>query len=184
MNVGRVVTTTAGSGRNFQYYGEDVHVVAIDQSEKMLEQARKKKQRNVEFEVADVHELPFPAQSFDTVVDSFGLCSMENPVRALEEAQRVCKADGQILLLEHGKSTWHWLRKYMDNHAHEHAQRWGCWFNRDILNLVDQAGLDVVSIKRKHFGTTYLIIARPKQTSSRQKTQEEDGQQSPHETLQ
>lgn len=37
-------------------------------------------------------------------MDTFGLCSYEDPVKALTEMQRVCKKGGRILLLEHGRS--------------------------------------------------------------------------------
>jgi methyltransferase OMS1 len=86
---------------------------------------------------------------------------MENPVQVLREAQRVCKEDGKILLLEHGRSSWNWLANYMNKNAHKHATNWGCWYNRDILKIVQEAGLDIISVKRKHFGTTYFITAKP-----------------------
>lgn len=40
---------------------------------------------------------------FDFVVDTFGLCSFNDPVNVLREMARVAKPDGKILLLEHGK---------------------------------------------------------------------------------
>jgi len=48
----------------------------------------------VDLNVADAHALPFPDNSFDTVVDTFGLCSIEDPVKAVQEMQRVCKPEG------------------------------------------------------------------------------------------
>lgn len=48
--------------------------------------------------------LPYADETFDTVVDTFGLCSFYDPVKALQEMARVCKRDGRILLLEHGRN--------------------------------------------------------------------------------
>jgi methyltransferase OMS1, mitochondrial len=129
----------------------------------MLQQAKKKagEAPNVQFQVADAHQLPFADQSFDTVVDTFGLCTFEKPGDVLAEMQRVCKEDGQILLLEHGKSTWDWLTRYLDDRAPAHAHRWGCWWNRDINRMVQEAGLTVVRESRHHLGTNYVIIAKP-----------------------
>jgi ubiquinone/menaquinone biosynthesis C-methylase UbiE len=55
--------------------------------------------------VADAERgLPYADGSFDTVLDAFGLCSYEDPVAALREMRRVCRPDGRVLLLEHGRS--------------------------------------------------------------------------------
>ena len=45
--------------------------------------------------------------------------------------------------------------------AGEHFRKWGCWWNRDIERIVRQAGLEVESLSRWHFGTTTLCVARP-----------------------
>uniref|UniRef100_M4BCC2 Methyltransferase type 11 domain-containing protein n=1 Tax=Hyaloperonospora arabidopsidis (strain Emoy2) TaxID=559515 RepID=M4BCC2_HYAAE len=107
-------------------------------------------------------KLVFPDDHFDTVVDTFGLCSMDDSVQTLREMQRVCKKDGgRILLLEHGQSSYTWLSGILDKFADLHAQKWGCHWNRDILKLIDQAGLEVESVRRFHFGTTYYVVAKP-----------------------
>ena len=132
----------------------------------------------------------FAPASFDTVVDTFGLCSHEDPVRVLQvrrgggvesvltvallastpppphpcsaqEMARVCKPGGRILLLEHGRGTWGWVNDILERQAPEHYAKWGCWWNRDIEALVRDAGLRVESQRRWHFGTTHVTVARP-----------------------
>lgn len=127
----------------------------------------------------------FPPESFDTVVQTFGLCSHSDPVAALkvrcravpgssaafsesdlppppaQEMGRVCKRDGRILLLEHGRSHYSLINRLLDDGAEEHCRKWGCRWNRSIDELVAEAGLQVVSVSRWHFGTTYRIEARP-----------------------
>ena len=84
--------------------------------------------------------------------------------------ERVCRPDGQILLLEHGKSDYDWLNRILDNGAMRHAENFGCWWNRDIQKIVQDAGLEIVTLKRYHFGTTYYIIAKPNaETKAQQK---------------
>ena len=75
--------------------------------------------------------------------------------------QRCCRPGGKVLLLEHGRSSWDWLNDILDAQAPDHAQKWGCVWNRDIKGLVAQSGLKVDSISTFHFGTTYLIVASP-----------------------
>jgi len=109
----------------------------------------------------DAHNITYPSSYFDTVVSTFSLCSVNDPKRVLNEMQRVCKEDGTILLLEHGKSKWIWLNRILDRGVDKHVQEWGCRWNKDILQLIKEAGMDVIKINRWHFGTTYYIIAKP-----------------------
>lgn len=101
------------------------------------------------------------AGSYDTVIDTFGLCSHSNPVEALQEVARVCKPGGKILLLEHGRSSYGWLNRLLDDKAEHHEKRWACRWNLDIPEIVAEAGLQVQTMSRWHFGTTYLIVATP-----------------------
>eukprot|EP00775_Hariotina_reticulata_P011711 gene11711-11856_t len=49
----------------------------------------------------------------------------------------------------------------LDSNAERHQKLYGCWYNRDMLDIVKQAGLVVESSSRWHFGTTYVIVATP-----------------------
>lgn len=109
----------------------------------------------------DATNLKFPDNEFDTVVQSFGMCSCDDPVAALKEMQRVCKPGGQILLLEHGQAAYGWLNGILDSHADRHREKWGCQWNKDIEALVKSSGLEIVSYRRMHFGTTHYIVAKP-----------------------
>lgn len=158
-------SAVAGSGRNQEFYPKGVNLTMVDISEKMLQKAKEKVGPNTiqpRFDIADAHQLPYSDQSFDTVVDTFGLCSFEQPDQVLLEMQRVCKSDGKILLLEHGKSSWEWLTEYLNNRAASRAHVWGCWWNRDIRALVERSGMQVVQESRHHLGTNYLVVAKPK----------------------
>ncbi len=57
----------------------------------------------------------------------------------LQEAARVVKPGGKIVLLEHGRrhqGDWMSINKRLDEGAPNHKRKWGCWWNRDILSLV------------------------------------------------
>ena len=123
------------TGRNLGYYpsGTVKQITLTDSSDKMLEKANEKLRgmSNAEKErhqvmVADAAKLPLPDNSYDTIVDTFGLCSFDDPVAVLKELQRVCKPDGKILLLEHGRTkAYTGLSSYLDKHAERHAKNWG-----------------------------------------------------------
>ncbi|EXJ87730.1 hypothetical protein A1O1_04655 [Capronia coronata CBS 617.96] len=76
---------------------------------------------------------------------------------------------GKILLLEHGRSYLGFLNRYLDNIAKRHADRYGCWWNKDIDQIVRDSGLEVESKKRYHFGTTYEYVLRPRKESAKDK---------------
>lgn len=143
-------------------------VLMTDSSDKMLAQARKKIQSiqpppQFACRVSDCTRLSeFPDQCFDTVVDTFGLCSYDDPVQVLKEMKRVCKPDGKVLLLEHGRSkTWDFITKYLDKNAERHAKNWGCVWNRDLDQIVQESGLELETLHTWHFGTTYYMVCRP-----------------------
>ncbi|RHY08265.1 hypothetical protein DYB26_004740 [Aphanomyces astaci] len=165
---GSVLEVAAGTGRNVPYYNQDSNVLLTDLSASMLGQI-KHLPSHIRTSVMSAEDLDAPNHSFDTVVDTFALCSVDNPVRMLEEMQRVCKPNGRILLLEHGKSSYSWLTYVLDKFALKHAERWGCFWNRDILKIVADAGLEVESSYRFHFGTTYYIVARPRPLDCRER---------------
>uniref|UniRef100_A0A7S2AAH9 Methyltransferase type 11 domain-containing protein n=1 Tax=Trieres chinensis TaxID=1514140 RepID=A0A7S2AAH9_TRICV len=170
---GDVLEVGAGTGRNIDYYpGASTvrRIVLTDTSDKMLLRARQKigvmspaqKSRFVAHE-ADAADLRnYSDSTFDTVVDSFGLCSFEDPVAVLREMQRVCRPDGKIVLLEHGRSkTYDGLSRYLDQNAERHAKNWGCVWNRDIDAILHAAGLEVENMTTWHFGTTYYVVGKP-----------------------
>mmetsp|Transcript_55604 Transcript_55604/g.67054 ORF Transcript_55604/g.67054 Transcript_55604/m.67054 type:complete len:182 (+) Transcript_55604:97-642(+) len=171
---GEVLEVGAGTGRNIPYYrvGNGIvrQVILTDSSDKMLGEAKSKVEKlskkaasRFQTNVVDASNMSrYEDNSFDTVVDSFGICSFENPESVLREMSRVCKPNGKILLLEHGRSqTFEGLTNYLDRHAETHAKHWGCVWNKDIVQIVREAGLIIETFHTWHFGTTYYLICRP-----------------------
>lgn len=176
---GTCVEVGAGTGRNLSYYPRQTRVLLTDASDQMLQQAQQKIQglqsaaERPRFAVVpgDAAHLDLPDQAFDTVVDTFGLCSYGDPGAVLREMVRVCKADGKILLLEHGRShQWGWVTSHLDQYAEQHAANWGCVWNRDLDALLASVRdvLDVQVLHRWHFGTTYYVVCCPKQQPASQ----------------
>jgi len=170
---GSVLEVGAGTGRNIDYYPSSPtveRVVLTDASDRMLLRAREKL-RDVDVGgerfgvfVADAARVTdyYEEDTFDTVVDTFGLCSFDDPVGVLKELRRVCRPGGKILLLEHGRSKkWQGLSNYLDRHAERHAKNWGCVWNRDIDRMLHDAGLEVKTLDTWHFGTTYYAVCGP-----------------------
>jgi ubiquinone/menaquinone biosynthesis C-methylase UbiE len=159
---GRVLEVAVGTGKNLRYYPRGCRIIAVDLSREMLNIARKRAAKlsmNVSFLLADAEALPFSDESFDTVVSSLSTCTFPDPVAALKEMARVCRPQGKVLLLEHGRSYREWLGRWQDRHADQFAKSLGCHWNREPLQLVQQAGLKVDNSRRVFFGVFHQIEA-------------------------
>ena len=161
---GRVLEIAVGTGKNLRYYPQGCRITAVDVSKAMLHVARRRADElslSVCFLLADAQALRFSAESFDTVVSSLSTCTFPEPVIALQEMARVCRADGRVLLLEHGRSNREWLARWQDRHADQFVKPLGCHWNREPLELVRQAGLKVNNSRRVFFGVFHRIEAAP-----------------------
>jgi ubiquinone/menaquinone biosynthesis C-methylase UbiE len=161
---GKILEVAAGTGKNLKFYPSGCRIIALDVSLEMLNLARKRATKlsmDISFVLGDAQTLPFRDKSFDTVVSSLTTCTFPNPVTALREMRRVCKSEGKILLLEHGRSDREWLARWQDRHADKFAKPLGCHWNREPLNLVRQAGLRMNEVRRTFFGIFHQIEAVP-----------------------
>ena len=161
---GNVLEVAVGTGMNLTYYPPDCRIIAVDVSREMLNVARQRAAKlfmDMSFLLADAEALPFPDKRFDTVVSSLTACTFPNPVGALQEMARVCRTDGQVLLLEHGRSDRERLGRWQDSLADPFAKQLGCHWNREPLELVRKAGLKINNSRRVFFGVFYTIDAEP-----------------------
>ena len=124
----------------------------------------------------------FQPRKYDTIIQTMGLCSTPAPVELLTNLTAhldKSNPDARILLLEHGRSYTDWLNRILDGAAKRHAELHGCWFNRDIGELVTEAakgaGLEVVRERRRHLGTTWVFELRPSDALVQRRRSELEG---------
>jgi SAM-dependent methyltransferase len=139
-------------------------LTCIDVSARMIDAARERlaKYSHARAEVADVHELPFGASSFDSVVVFHTLTYAEHPKRALEECARVLRPGGRLVLLS------------LDEHRQQevtaaYGERHPGFSPRALRALLSRAGLDVVvcevacrETKKPHFQVVLAIADKPR----------------------
>lgn len=104
---GKVLFVAAGTGLNFSNFPADKDIVAIDVDSAMLEAARPRADvypGSLALREADVQNLPFADETFDTVATASTFCSIPDPVRGLRELYRVLKPGGRLLMFEHVRS--------------------------------------------------------------------------------
>lgn len=105
----RVLEVGVGTGLSLPLYPRDVKITGIDLSREMLEKARRRVERrhlpNIEALLEmDAENMTFPDASFDKIVAMYVLPVVENPQKLLHELHRVCRADGDIFIVNHVRS--------------------------------------------------------------------------------
>lgn len=161
---GKILELSVGAGKNFRLYPKNAQITAVDFSEKMLEIARKNAasyQLNADLVCASVEDLSFPANTFDTIVSTLSFCAYNDPVTILKKVQTWCKPDGQILLMEHGRSSYRllsWVQDRMDRWQYRMV---GCHPNRNMIEIFKASDLQIQKLERKFFTTVHLVWARP-----------------------
>lgn len=83
-------------------------VVGVDSSDEVLEKARQAAP-GVEFQVADVHALPFEDDSFDVVHAHQVLQHVADPLQALKEMRRVCRPGGVVAARDSDYQAFTWF---------------------------------------------------------------------------
>ncbi|HKJ59494.1 MAG TPA: class I SAM-dependent methyltransferase, partial [Halobacteriales archaeon] len=161
---GRVLDVACGTGVNFPYLPDGVELVGVDLSPEMAARARARAAElglDAEVRVGDAVDLPFDAGSFDTVVSSLSTCTFPDPVATLREMDRVCSPEGRILLFEHGRSSLGPVARFQDWWAPRHFDKHGCRWNQEPADLVAEAGLEAVEVRRSLLGVLTRMVVRP-----------------------
>ncbi len=126
-------------------------VAGVDPSTILLNHARLLSQdyENVQFSQADARELPFDAESFDTVVLHTTLCHIPGPEKVLEEAFRVLQKDGLLVIFDGDYASTSFA--IGDNDPLEAVARAAVeviahdrWIVRKLPGLLRKTGFDVL----------------------------------------
>jgi ubiquinone/menaquinone biosynthesis C-methylase UbiE len=159
---GRVLEIGIGTGLNLEHYDPSrvQKVVGLDPGLQMHRLARKRLARTtlaVELVGLSAEKIPYPDASFDTVVVTYSLCTIPEPVAALREMRRVLRPGGSLVFCEHGRAPDEGVRRWQDRLTPYWKKiAGGCHLNRDIPALLAQAGFRCTDLE-----TMYLPGPRP-----------------------
>jgi len=153
-----------GTGANMPYYPKASKVTAIDLSEQMLKRAKRRAEKagiSVDLRLMDAENLTFPANSFDLAVTTFVFCSVPDPVQGLRELGRVVVPEGDIWLMEHVRVDKPIIGPLMDMLNPLVVRLMGAHINRQTVENVKRAGLQIVNVEYLMGPLFRLIHARP-----------------------
>ncbi len=163
--VGDTLEIGAGTGANVAHYRPDVTVIAADLQAAHLSAATEKARRlnpALPYTVAcaDAQWLPFPDNSFDTVLGTLVFCSIARPEAALSEIRRVLRPGGRLILLEHVRGRTPLTRRLTDwLHPAWFALQGVCHLNRDTAETVAAAGFTIHDTSDHARGLIQLLFA-------------------------
>ncbi|WP_214484720.1 methyltransferase domain-containing protein [Bacillus sp. SM2101] len=164
---GNVLEVGIGTGLNFPFYPNDIHLTGIDFSSGMLKHARKKvNTHTLSYQInlieMDAQQMDFPDNTFDYVVATCVYCSIPDPVKGLKEMGRVCKSDGKIIMLEHMRSENEVVGKMMDILNPIMVNMGGANINRKTLDNINKAGLMIEQKEDLFYSIMRKLIVTPK----------------------
>jgi SAM-dependent methyltransferase len=159
---GRVLEIGAGTGLNAAFYPDGLDDVVF--AEPAAAMAARLERRTGRATVrAGAESLPFPDDSFDTVVSTLVLCTVDDLDASLREIRRVLAPNGRLLLLEHVRGDDGSLLGRMQDRLQRpwHAFACGCNCNRRTVDAVARAGFDVSELKRLDLPAFVPPVMRP-----------------------
>ena len=157
---GTVLEIGSGSGLNFEFYDTTKidKIIGLDPSTELTAMAHKvadEQDLEVEFLMAYAEEIDLPNDSVDTVLITYTLCTVIDPIKVCREALRVLKNGGKLLFCEHGLAP------------DEHVALWqsrinpiwgkiagGCNLNRDIASLIRESGFEIKTLEHMYLPKT------------------------------
>lgn len=151
---GRTLELGAGTGLNLDHYPAAVTELVLTEPDphmarRLRDRASGETGRRVEVVDAGAERLPFEDSSFDTVVSTLCLCTVDDPARVVGEVERVLRPGGRFLYLEHVRGDGDRLRRWQDRL--EAPWGWfagGCHPNRDTAATLSASGLEVADPSR------------------------------------
>lgn len=152
-----VCTGTATNAINIATSKPGTKIVGIDLSKDMLRIAKakvKKKQiSNIKLKHMDATELTFKDKVFDKILISLVLHELDEPItdKLLQQAKRVLKDDGEIIITEWEPSKQRWRRiLFMPIHLFE-PKSYRIFIKKDLKLYFEKLGLKITGIKHCNY---------------------------------
>jgi phosphatidylethanolamine/phosphatidyl-N-methylethanolamine N-methyltransferase len=150
----KVLEVGVGTGLSLPLCCRNVEFTGIDLSQKMLDKARERVAMlgldNVQLIKMDATTLQFPDNSFDRVLAAYFISTVPDPVRVIQEMQRVCRPDGYLVFLNHFHNDNGFIR-FFERVLSPLFYRVGFKTDLDLWRLMDSTTLEVETVEKIDF---------------------------------
>jgi len=157
----RVLEVGAGTGTSFPAYPRHCEVIGIDLAPDMLVCAQEKIEENgwahLRVLKMDALNLDFPDDSFDYVMAFHVVTVVPDPVRMIEEAKRVCRVGGRIVIVNHFTSDFP-LLGFLTETLDPVTRRLGWRTNLRLRPFIEDADLEVEKIYKLSKLSLYTVL--------------------------
>ncbi len=146
---GDVFELGCGGGINHEFYDPAAitSYAGIDPHEGLLNATRAAAQHKgwaADLRQGRGEAIPFGDASFDCVVCTFTLCSVDDPGQVMGELRRILRPGGQMLFLEHGRAPDAGVRGWQERIEPVWKRlAGGCHLSRPIASALEGAGFAV-----------------------------------------
>jgi phosphatidylethanolamine/phosphatidyl-N-methylethanolamine N-methyltransferase len=142
----KVLDLGIGTGASLGFYPRHAHVIGVDLSAGMLRECRKKIAErgltNAHVFQANALELPFGDSTFDHIFISHVISVVSDPVKLVQEAQRVARPGARIVIVNHFQSTNRFLA-LVEKWLCPLCTRLGWRSDLQLQDLVRKTGVEV-----------------------------------------
>ncbi len=157
----RVLEVGAGTGTSFPAYPRHCEVIGIDLAPDMLARAEGKIRENgwthLKVMEMDALELQFPDDSFDYVMAFHVVTVVPDPIRMIQEAKRVCRPGGKIVIVNHFTSNFP-LLGFLTETLDPVTRRLGWRTNLRLKPFIEEAELNVDTIYKPSRLSLYTVL--------------------------
>jgi SAM-dependent methyltransferase len=144
---GAVLEVGGGTGLNLRHY-RDVDSVTVIEPDAAMRRRLLERVAGAPVPI-ELHEVPIESSgladdSFDTVVATLVLCTVDDQSVALREIRRVLRPEGRFLFLEHVRSPgWRGRAQSLATPAWSRTLGAGCHLDRRSVDAIRDAGFVV-----------------------------------------
>ena len=161
--MGTVLEFGIGAGHNLPHYDSSRidRVIGVDPCTTSWELASERA-ANLDFDVEFIQgsalNVPIEDASVDSVLITFTLCTVPDPMAALREAKRTLKPGGKVYFCEHGLAPDARVAKWQ-NRVNPIWKKvfGGCHINRDTAGLLTEAGFKLDELEQMYLPGTPTI---------------------------
>ena len=161
--MGTVLEFGIGAGHNLPHYDSSRidRVIGVDPCATSWELASERA-ANLDFDVEFIQgsalDVPIEDASVDSVLITFTLCTVPDPMAALREAKRTLKPGGKVYFCEHGLAPNERVAKWQ-NRVNPIWKKvfGGCHINRDTAGLLTEAGFKLDELEQMYLPGTPTI---------------------------